>query len=98
MTNAIDNSNFEAAIAAELVRQSQREALWKMTREQREAAMWRRELSYFQLAEWSSKRPHGAPRFSTDLAAAGGRGEFAWIVMTPPEWAEAEDGPAEVAR
>ena len=98
MTNAIDNSNFEAAMAAELVRQAQREALWKMTREQREAAMWRRELSYFQLTEWSAKRPQEVPRIATDLTVAGEPGEFAWIVMMTPEWAEAEEGPAEVAR
>src|SRR4051794_23787426 len=98
MANAIDNSNFEATMAAELERGSQREALWAMTREQREAAMWRRELSYFQLTEWSAKRPHEVPRLATDLTPAGEAGELAWIVMTTPEWAEAEDGRAEVGR
>jgi hypothetical protein len=98
MTNAIDNSNFEAAMAAELERQSQREALWELTPEQREAAMWRRELSLFQLTEWSAKRPHEVPRIATDLTVAGEPGEFAWIVMMTPEWAEAADGRAEVAR
>jgi hypothetical protein len=98
MTNATDKSNVEAAMAAELARQSQREALWAMTREQREAAMWRRELSFFQLTEWSAKRPLEVPRIATDLTVAGEPGEFAWIVMMTPEWAEAEDGPGKVAR
>jgi hypothetical protein len=70
----------------------QLEALWAMTREERVRAMWRGELSYLQLCHWSARRPDEVPRLATDLTPAGERGEFAWIVMQTPEWAEADDG------
>lgn len=38
------------------------------------------ELSFAQLREWSSLRPDEVPKLG---------GEFAWIVMRTPEWAEA---------
>jgi hypothetical protein len=69
-------------------RDEQSEALWHMTREERVQAMWRGELSYFQLCEWSARRPHEVPRLATDRTPSGEPGEFAWIVMQTPEWAE----------
>ena len=53
--------------------------LWRMTAAQREAAMWRGELSYRQLQEWTSLAPGEVPLLG---------GELAWIVMRTPEWAE----------
>jgi hypothetical protein len=55
-------------------------ALWAMTRTERIAAMWRSELTPRQLCHWSSRAQHEVPILG---------GEFAWIVMHTPEWAEA---------
>jgi len=57
-------------------------ALWAMTRDERIAAMWRGELSLRQLCRWSSRAQHEVPLLG---------GEFAWIVMLTPDWAEASD-------
>jgi hypothetical protein len=59
-------------------------ALWALTPAQREAAMWRRELSLLQLTEWSRRAPHEVPTIN---------GEFAYIVIRTPEWLEAADQP-----
>jgi len=50
-----------------------------MTRDQRIAAMWRGELSTRQLCQWSSRAQHEIPLLG---------GEFAWIVIRTPDWAE----------
>jgi hypothetical protein len=57
-------------------------ALWAMTRDERIAAMWRGELHTRQLCQWSSRAQHEVPLLG---------GEFAWIVMRTPEWAEGND-------
>jgi hypothetical protein len=57
-------------------------ALWAMTRAERTAAMWRGQLTRRQLSKWSSRAPHEVPLLG---------GEFAWIAMRTPEWAEAAD-------
>jgi hypothetical protein len=55
-------------------------ALWAMTRDERIAAMWRGELTTRQLCQWSSRaQPPEVPLLG---------GEFAWIAMRTPEWAE----------
>jgi hypothetical protein len=54
-------------------------ALWAITRDERIAAMWRGELTLRQLCQWSSCTQHEVPLLG---------GEFAWIVMHTPEWAE----------
>jgi hypothetical protein len=54
-------------------------SLWAMTRDERIAAMWRGELSLRQLCQWSSRAQHEIPLLG---------GEFAWIVMRTPDWAE----------
>jgi hypothetical protein len=59
-------------------------ALWALTPAQREAAMWRRELSLLQLTEWSRRAPHEVPTIN---------GEFAYIVVRTPEWLEAPGEP-----
>lgn len=56
-----------------------------MTRDERIAAMWRGELTTRQLCQWSSRAQHEVPLLG---------GEFAWIVMRTPEWADAGDEPA----
>jgi hypothetical protein len=54
-------------------------ALWAMTAAQRVSAMWRGQLTRHQLSKWSSRAPHEVPILG---------GEFAWIVIRTPEWAE----------
>jgi hypothetical protein len=83
-----DAARLERVLDARRHRDEQLEALWGMTTEDRVEAMWRGELSYFQLCEWSTRAPQEVPRLATDLTPAGERGEFAWIVMQTPEWAE----------
>lgn len=57
-------------------------ALWAMTRDERIAAMWRGDLTTRQLCQWCSRAQHEVPLLG---------GEFAWIVMRTPEWAEASN-------
>jgi hypothetical protein len=57
-------------------------ALWAMTRDERIAAMWRGELTTRQLCQWSSRAQHEIPLPG---------GEFAWIAMRTPDWAEGFD-------
>lgn len=56
------------------------EDLWAMSPAQRVAAMWRGELTRRQLSKWTSGAQHEVPLLG---------GEFAWIAMWTPEWAEA---------
>lgn len=63
-------------------REQQLGALWTMTASERIGAMWRGELTLFQLSRWSSRAPDEVPMLG---------GEFAWIVMRTPEWAESAD-------
>ena len=51
--------------------------LWSMSAAERVAAMWRGDLSLFQLCKWSTRRPHEVPLLG---------GELAWIVMRTPDW------------
>ena len=57
-------------------------ALWAMSRDERIAAMWRGELTTPQLCQWFSRAQHEVPLLG---------GEFAWIVMRTPDWAEPSD-------
>jgi hypothetical protein len=63
-------------------REQQLAALWAMSPAERIAAMWRGDLTLYQLTRWSSRAQHEVPLLG---------GEFAWIVMRTPEWAEAAD-------
>ncbi len=54
--------------------------LWRMSRSARVTAMWRGELTLAQLRTWSARRPGQVPLLA---------GEFAWIIMRTPDWAEA---------
>ena len=89
--NATRTSDADAALRAARRRTEQRDALWALTSEERVAAMWRRELTLYQLLEWSGRRPEEVPRIATDLTPSGEPGEFAWIVIATPEWAEADE-------
>ena len=60
--------------------------LWQMSRSARVTAMWRGELTLAQLRTWSSRRPREVPLLA---------GEFAWIIMRTPDWAEARPAPHE---
>jgi len=63
-------------------REQQLDALWAMSSTERVAAMWRGDLTLYQLSRWSSRAQDEVPLVG---------GEFAWIVMRTPEWAEAAD-------
>jgi hypothetical protein len=63
-------------------REQQLGELWAMSPADRVAAMWRGDLTLFQLSQWSSRSQHEVPLLG---------GEFAWIVMRTPEWAETAD-------
>jgi hypothetical protein len=63
-------------------REQQLDALWAMSSIERVAAMWRGDLTLYQLSRWSSRAQHEVPLLG---------GEFAWIVMRTPEWAESAD-------
>jgi hypothetical protein len=67
---------------AEERRQARSRTLWRMTPGERVRAMWAGQLSFSQLREWSSLRPDEVPLIC---------GEFAWLVMNTPEWAEASE-------
>ena len=60
-------------------REEQSELLWAMTAEQREQAMYRRELTLTQCCEWASRRPDEVPLLN---------GEFWFIAITTPEVAD----------
>ncbi|MGZ6660258.1 MAG: hypothetical protein ACXVHL_23095, partial [Solirubrobacteraceae bacterium] len=61
-------------------RDSAHARLWAMTPSQRIDAMWKSQLTLQELAHWSSHAPHEVPLLG---------GEFAWIAMRTPDWAEA---------
>jgi hypothetical protein len=63
-------------------RDQQLDALWAMSPSERVAAMWRGDLTLYQLCRWSSRAQHEVPLLG---------GEFAWVVMRTPEWAEPAD-------
>lgn len=60
----------------------ERTVLWAMTPAERVEAMCAGELALVQLCKWTSRRPLEVPLLG---------GEFSWIVMKTPEWAEAGD-------
>jgi hypothetical protein len=54
----------------------QSELLWSMTRQQREQAMYRGELTIDQLCQWASTAPNEVPKL---------HGEFWFIAITDAE-------------
>ena len=81
-TPTISHTALALNIPVDEARQLQLDALWAMSPAQRVAAMWRGDLTLFQLTRWSSRASHEVPLLG---------GEFAYIVMRTPEWAEAAD-------
>ena len=81
-TPTVSRTALALNIPVDEARQLQLDALWAMSPAQRVAAMWRGDLTLFQLTRWSSRAQHEVPLLG---------GEFAWIVMRTPEWAEAAD-------
>jgi hypothetical protein len=57
--------------------------LWARSADDRVAAMRAGELTWSQLCEWARRRPHEVPML---------HGEFEFIAVLTPEWAEAEEG------
>jgi hypothetical protein len=51
--------------------------LWRMTRTERVAAMWRGDLSLAECLAWSRRLPDEVPLIGK---------EFAYIVMRTPDW------------
>jgi hypothetical protein len=70
---------WESFERAERARAGRLRSLWQMTPAQRVAAMRRGELTYEQLAAWSSRHPDQVPTLN---------GEFEWIVGKLPEVCE----------
>jgi hypothetical protein len=68
---------FELALYDQRIRTETYRHLWRMTTEERIAAMWRGDLSLAECLQWSSRYPDEVPRIGT---------EFAYIVMHTPEW------------
>ncbi len=56
--------------------------LWEMTAAEREAAMWRGELTLDQCSAWARRAPHEVPLIN---------GGFAFIAITTPEIAELDE-------
>jgi hypothetical protein len=63
----------------EELRHARLRSMWKMTADERVAAMRRGELTIEQLAAWSACRPDELPIVN---------GEFEWLVMFTPEACE----------
>jgi hypothetical protein len=51
--------------------------LWRMTAEERVAAMWRGDLTFAECLAWSRRHPQEVPKIG---------GELAYIVMCAPEY------------
>jgi hypothetical protein len=68
-------------LAAIKTREDEMRFLWSMTAAEREAAMWRGELTWDQLAAWARRAPHEVPIIN---------GEFAFIALFTPEAAESD--------
>ena len=69
-------------LAAIKTREDEMRFLWSMTAAEREAAMWRGELTMDQLCAWAQRAPDEVPLIN---------GEFAFIAMFTPEVAEGDD-------
>lgn len=81
-TSTVSHTARALNIPAGDARQQPLDALWAMSPPERVEAMWRGDLTLFQLTTWSSRAQHEVPLLG---------GELAWIVMRTPEWAEAAD-------
>jgi hypothetical protein len=73
------NALYESWVAERAPHAARIRLLWAMTPAQRVAAMYRRELTYGQLAAWAAARPHEVPLLD---------GEFWFIAVDTVDVAE----------
>jgi hypothetical protein len=73
------NAMMEQLAAHRATRAERSRTLWAMSAAEREAAMWRGELTNAQLWEWARRRPDEVPLIN---------GEWAFIAALTPEVAE----------
>jgi hypothetical protein len=72
----------ERLAAQRASRRERSKALWEMSAEERQAAMWAGKLTWGQLFEWAKLAPREVPQID---------GEFAFIAIYTPEVAEAHE-------
>lgn len=72
----------ERLAAQRASRRERSKALWEMSAEERQAAMWAGKLTWGQLFEWAKRAPREVPLID---------GEFAFIAIYTPEVAEAHE-------
>lgn len=75
--SALETAAYDRRVAFENFRH-----LWRMTPQERVAAMWRGELSLAECLAWSGHAPDEVPLIGN---------EFAYIVMHTPEWLGDDD-------
>ena len=68
--------------------EDRKQRLMALTADERVAAMRAGQLSYRELAYWTSARPSEVPLVGT---GEGGAGEFEWIAMFEPDIAENDE-------
>lgn len=81
-TDPLGSALVTAALATVRTREEAMRHLWEMTPAEREAAMWRGDLSFDQCCAWAQRAPHEVPLIN---------GEFAFIAVQTPEIAELDD-------
>jgi hypothetical protein len=80
-------ADLKSALSAAPRSEAEIQQLWQMSRSARVTAMWRGQLTLAQLRTWSSHRPSEVPLLG---------GEFGWIIMRTPDWAETRRAPRQV--
>ncbi len=70
-------------------RDEQSRLLWELSASEREAAMYRGDLSLFQCLEWAARRPHEVPLINN---------EFAFMAIRTPEIADGVKAPRDRTR
>jgi hypothetical protein len=80
--NGMTEQMMERLAAQRANRAERSRALWEMSPEERQAAMWAGRLSWGQLFEWAKRAPHEVPLIND---------EFAFIAAYTPEVAEVSE-------
>ena len=80
-TDPLGSELVARALEAKRTREEAMAHLWEMTPAEREAAMWRGELTLDECGAWARRAPHEVPLIN---------GEFAFIAIFTPEVAEAD--------
>ncbi len=81
-TDPLGSDLVAQALAAKRTQEETMSFLWEMTPAEREAAMWRGELTFDQCSAWARRAPHEVPLIN---------GEFAFIAISTPEIAELDE-------